>query len=479
MASPWELKVDSLNAGADLFTLPAYAAGTTPFVLPETVSITAAANGGGASISFEVIQSNTNGTPWFATSIFPDNSRVRFFDTRYSGATPIAMGFITSITAELLPSGQGTRATVNAQDPTAWLEKIVLRRGKVGSSVQNVGPYKTTGTADQSIITEILGVVNALASGSYTEDAATKLIFNASTAPTYYGASTSLSAGSPSFGRQTFEPQTLASAIDTVRGLAEGFDGKIRRYWVDANARLNYGITGTAPANPTAPVEIITSGTQVVGSSAATTQVFANSIKVSLDHNAQVDRIFTRAASYQSDLDRGRGSGTAGPYTTGNTVDPYVRTAGSAAPTGPGTAFARPTGPRSEKMFEMSQFRGLNNSNRADYIDRFTGATFALNAVPKRTISVSIAGAIGTATSSPDLSYGFVQGYTGGSPYTLTKTIAAGQYIKLTAPALNLSGLFRIESLTYSFRTGSTIVDLDLELEFRKKGLREIILGEG
>jgi len=480
MPSPWELRVDSLNAGADLFTLPAYAAGTTPFVLPETVSITAAANGGGASISFEVIQSNTNGTPWFATSIFPDNSRVRFFDTRYSGATPIAMGFITSIDAELLPSGQGTRARVSASDPTAWLEKVVLRKGKIGSATQqSVGPIKTANTTDQAIITEILGYVNGAASGSYTEDAATKLIFNAATAPLYYGSATSLNAGSPSYGRQTFEPQTFASAIDTVRGLAEGFDGTIRRYWVDANARLNYGITGTAPANPTAPVEIITSGTQVVGSSAATTQVFANSIKVNLDHNSQVDRIFTRAASYQSDLDRGRGSGTSGPYTRGNTVDPYVRTAGSAIPTGPGTAFARPTGPRSEKMFDLSQFRGLNNSNRADYIDRFTGATFALNAVPKRTISVSIAGAIGTATSTPDLSYGFVQGYTGGSPYTLTKTIAAGQYIKLTAPALNLSGLFRIESLTYSFRTGSTIVDLDLELEFRKKGLREIILGEG
>ena len=479
MPAPWELRVDSLNAGADLFTLPAYAAGTTPFVLPESVSISQAANGGGASISFEVIQSNTNGTPWFATSIFPDNSRVRFFDTRYSGATPIAMGFITSIDAELLPSGQGTRARVSAQDPTAWMEKIILRRGKIGSAQQNVGPYKTTGTADQAIITEILGVVNGSAGGSYTEDAATKLIFNAAAAPIYYGASTSLSAGSPSYGRQTFEPQTLASAIDTVRGLAEGFDGKIRRAWVDANGVLNYGITGTAPANPTAPVEIITSGTQVVGSSSATTKVFANSIKVNLDHNAQVDRIFTRAASYDSTLDRGRGTAATGAFTTGNTVDPYVRTAGSAMPAGPGTAFARPTGPRSEKMFEMSQFRGLNNVNRADYIDRFTGATFALNAVPKRTISVSISGAIGTATSAPDLSYGFVQGYTGGSPYTLTKTIAAGQYIKLTAPALNLSGLYRIESLTYSFRTGSSIVDLDLELEFRKKGLREIILGEG
>jgi len=479
MPAPWELRVDSLNAGADLFTLPTYAAGTTPFVLPESVSISQAANGGGASISFEVIQPQTNGTPWFATSTFPDNSRVRFFDTRYSSGTPIAMGFITSIEAELLPSGQGTRATVNAADPTGWLEKIILRRGKIGSSQQNVGPYKTAGTTDQAIITEILGVVNGSAGGSYTEDAATKLIFNAAAAPIYYGTATSLSAGSPTYGRQTFEPQTLASAIDTVRGLAEGFDGKIRRYWVDANAVLNYGITGTAPANPTAPVEIITSGTQVVGSSSATTKVFANSIKVNLDHNSQVDRIFTRAASYDSTLDRGRGTAATGAYTTGNTVDPYVRTAGSAMPAGPGTAFARPTGPRSEKMFEMSQFRGLNNSNRADFIDRFTGATFALNAVPKRTISVSISGAIGTATSAPDLSYGFVQGYTGGSPYTLTKTIAAGQYIKLTAPALNLSGLYRIESLTYSFRTGSSIVDLDLELEFRKKGLREIILGEG
>ena len=479
MPAPWELRVDSLNAGADLFTLPAYAAGTTPFVLPESVSISQAANGGGASISFEVIQPQTNGTPWFATSTFPDNSRVRFFDTRYSSGTPIAMGFITSIEAQLLPSGQGTRATVNAADPTGWLEKIILRRGKIGSSQQNVGPYKTAGTTDQAIITEILGVVNGSGGGSYTEDAATKLIFNAAAAPIYYGTATSLSAGSPTYGRQTFEPQTLASAIDTVRGLAEGFDGKIRRYWVDANAVLNYGITGTAPANPTAPIEIITSGTQVVGSSSATTKIFANSIKVGLDHNSQVDRIFTRAASYDSTLDRGRGTAASGPYTTGNTVDPYVRTAGSAAPAGPGTAFARPTGPRSEKLFEMGQFRGLNNANRADFIDRFTGATFALNAVPKRTISVSISGAIGTATSAPDLSFGFVQGYTGGSPYTLTKTIAAGQYIKLTAPALNLSGLYRIESLSYSFRTGSSIVDLDLELEFRKKGLREIILGEG
>lgn len=479
MPGPFELKVDSLNAGADLFTLPAYSAGTIPFVLPESVSISQAANGGGASISFEVIQNQTSGTPWFSTGTFPDNSRVRFFDTRFAAGTPIAMGFITSIDAELLPSGQGTKARVVAQDPTAFLEKIILRKGKIGSTVQNVGPIKTAGTTDQAIITEILGYVNGAASGSYTQDAATRLIFNASAAPIYAGTATSLSAGSPSFGRQTFEPQSLASAIDTVRGLAEGFDGKIRRAYVDANAVLNYGITGVAPANPTAPVEIITSGTQVVGSSAATTKVFANSITVNLDHDAQIDRIFTRAASYQSDLDRGRGTASSGAFTTGNTVDPYVRTAGSAAPTGPGTAFARPVGPRSERLFELSQFRGLNNANRADYINRFTGATFALNAVPKRTISVSLSGAIGTAGAAPDLSSGFVQGYTGGSPFTLTKKIEAGQYIKLTAPALDIAGIYRIEAITFSFRTGSSIVGIDLELEFRKKGLREIILGEG
>lgn len=478
-ALPWELRVDGVNGGANLLTLPTYAQAGTPFVLPESVSISQAANGGGATISFEVTEALSVGSPWFALSTLNDNARVRFFDTRYSGSTPIALGYITSIDVSLLPNGVGTKASVTASDPTGWLEKIVVRKGKIGSATQqNVGPFTAAGTTDQQIITNILSYVAGAASGSYTQDAATKLIFDASLGATYTGTSTVIASAKSPF---RVEPQTLASVLDTIRGLAEGVDGVIRRYWVDATGKLNYGKTGTAPANPTAPFAIVTSGTPVVGSSSARTTVYADSITVNLDHDATVDRIVTRAASWQSDLDRGRGdlADRSGAFTTGNTVDPYVRTAGSAAPAGPGTAYAR-SGPRAEQLFELGSFRGLDNANRADYIDRFTGATFNLNYQPKRTISLTVSGA-GSSTASPDHEYGFVQGYSGGSPYSLVKRIQAGDYLLLTAPALDIgtATMFRIESLTLGFEPGSSIAKLDLELNFRKKGLREIILGEG
>ena len=469
MPIPWELRVDGINSGANLLDLPAYTSPTTPYVLPESVSISQAANGGGASISFEVIQPNTNGgTPWFSTNTFPDHCRVRFFDSRFSSfasGTPIFLGFITAIDASLTGSGQGNIASVSAQDPTAWLEKVIVRKGKVGTSQQNVGTFYTAGTTDQAIITEVLGYVNAKASGSYTQDTETKKIFNAALSPTYVGSATVI-------GKQLVEVGTLSGFLDTIKSLAEGKDGVVRRFWVDENARLNYGKVGTAPASPTAPIEIITSGNPVVGSSSATTKIYANSIKVNLDHASQIDRIITRTRSYDSSLDRGTAS-------AGNTADPYVRTAGSAFPKGPGTAYARPAGPRSEALFDLGSFRGLDNSNRANFVDTFTGSSFALNWKPKRSISISISGA-GSSTATPDLSYGYVQGYTGGSPYTLTTKISAGQYIRISAPALDIpnDSIFRIESLTMGFETGSSIAKIDLELDFRKKGLREIILGE-
>jgi hypothetical protein len=477
-AFPWELRVDGVNGGANLFTLPTYEQAGTPYVLPESVSVSQAANGGGASISFEVIESLSIGSPWFALSTLNDNARVRFFDTRYSGSTPIALGYITSIDVSLLPNGVGTKASVTASDPTGWLEKIVVRKGKIKSTVQPVGAFTASGVTDQSIINSILGYVKGATNGSYTQDAATKLIFDASLAPNFVGAATTIASSKKPY---RVEVQTLASVLDSIRSLAEGVDGVIRRYWVDATGRLNYGTTGTAPANPTAPFAVITSGTPVTGSSSARTTVYANSLTVNLDHDSTVDRIFTKAASYQSDLDRGRGNlaTRTGAFTTGNTVDPYVRTAGSAAPRGPGTAYAR-SGPRAEQLFELSSFRGLDNANRADYIDRFTGATFNLNYQPKRTISLSIVGA-GSSTATPDHEYGFVQGYSGGSPYSLVKRIQAGDYLLLTAPALDIgtATMFRIESLTIGFEPGSSTAKLDLELNFRKKGLREIILGEG
>ena len=470
MPIPWELRVDGINSGANLLELPAYSSPTTPFVLPETISLSQAATGGGASLSFEVVQNlTTGGTPWFSTTTFGDNARVRFFDTRafsFASGTPIFMGYITKLDAKLTGSGQGVVVSVAAQDPTAWLEKVILRKGKIGSTQQNVGTWNSKGTTDQAIITEMLGYVDGASSGSYTQDTETKKIFDASLAPTYSGTATVI-------GRQLIEVATLSGAIETIRALADGTDGIIRRAWVDATGRLNYGKVGTAPANATAPFAVITTGTPSVGSSSTPTTVFANSISVSLDHNAQTDRIITRTKSWDSTLDRGTAT------STGNSADPYVRTAGSAAPKGPGTAYARPAGPRSEVLFELGSFRGLDNSNRANFVDKFNNASFALTYKPKRSISLTIAGA-GSSTATPDHTYGFVQGYTGASPYTLRKYVQAGDYLKVSAPALDIPDgtLLRIESLTMSFPQGGATAQLDLELDFRKKGLREIILGE-
>ena len=225
MPIPWELRGDGINAGANLLDLPAYSSPTTPFVLPETISLSQAATGGGASLSFEVVQNLTpGGTPWFSTNTFGDNARVRYFHTRafpFASGTPIFMGYITSLDAKLTGSGQGVMVSVSAQDPTAWLEKVIVRKGKIGSTRQNVGTWYSKGTTDQAIITEILGYVNGKASGSYTQDAETKKIFNASLAPAYAGSATVI-------GRQLIEVATLSGAIETTRALAEGKDGIIR-----------------------------------------------------------------------------------------------------------------------------------------------------------------------------------------------------------------------------------------------------------
>jgi hypothetical protein len=63
--------------------------------------------------------------------------------------------------------------------------------------------------------------------------------------------------------------------------------------------------------------------------------------------------------------------------------------------------------------------------------------------------------------------YGFVKGYkqTGASTYALQDGWEAGQYVSIVASSLDLSGLYRIESLTMSFEPGSMIRQFDLTCE--------------
>jgi len=124
--------------------------------------------------------------------------------------------------------------------------------------------------------------------------------------------------------------------------------------------------------------------------------------------------------------------------------------------------------------------------DRGTQIGRLARATMQTRGKPVRTVSFTVAGSNLTQTSSPDWSYGYSQGYaqTGASTWSLVKAWLPNQYVKLTAPALDLSAtILRIASVTMSFESGSTYqVRYDVEAEFRRrklgKALRRILVGE-
>jgi hypothetical protein len=98
-----------------------------------------------------------------------------------------------------------------------------------------------------------------------------------------------------------------------------------------------------------------------------------------------------------------------------------------------------------------------------DYGKKYFGTdTYPNRAAPQRSITFSVRGA--DTTNTP---YGFVKGYkqTGASTYALQDGWEAGQYVSIVASSLDLSGLYRIESLTMSFEPGSMIRQFDLTCE--------------
>jgi hypothetical protein len=105
---------------------------------------------------------------------------------------------------------------------------------------------------------------------------------------------------------------------------------------------------------------------------------------------------------------------------------------------------------------------------------------------PIRTVSFTIAGGNLSQTSSPDWSYGYSQGYalTALATYTLVKAWLPGQYVKLTAPALDLSSaILYIPTVTMRFAAGggSYQVQYEIQADFRRqylKGMGRLIQGE-
>ena len=471
MANPFSLIVAGVDGGANLLDLPAPSATTTPYVDLATFSLTLSGDGGG-QMTFDVIQPVTpGGGPWWRSGGVHDNARVQFFDSRYSAGTPLFLGFITNVSASLLPNGLGTRCTVSVADADAWLEKTIVRKGFVGTNIkQMVGPFSrgNSTTTDRDHINAILAKVYNQVNDATTRQILDTSVISGSARAVYSGTAVTI-------GRQTFKPASLTSALDQIAEEASGASGLVYRYWVDGDGRINYGPVSAAPSYATAPLEIVTDPASVTaGSGSVASKMLPRSFTVDVDHDQIVKGIFVQAANTRARWDRNA---------TPPTNDPYFRTYDGGTPYF-GSGLASRSGPEPHSVFSAPKVKGA--VSRTTKIQRLTKATFQSRAVPIRTVNFTLAGSDLSQTASPDWTYGFTQGYaqTDVSTWTLVKAWLPNQYVKLTSSALDLSGtILRIASVTMSFESDSTYqVRYDIEAEYRRKrmgkALKRLLVGE-
>ena len=455
MSNPYSVTIAGVGGGtANLLTLPAASAGTTPYIDLESLNATVSADGGGR-MSFEVVQTETPiAGPWWKSGTVADNARVQFLDTRYSSGTALFLGYITGIDAQMLGSGFGTRATVTVADADGWLGKTVVRKSYTGTDIyQQVGSFKQGGTAmtDRDHINKLLERIHNQVNDATTRQILNTAAISGSTRAVYSGTAVTL-------GSLDFKATTLTSALSQIAEEASGENGLPYNFYVDGAARLNYGPI-VVPATATAPAEIVTDPTAArTGSAGTATRLLAHNLSVSLDHDEIVKGIFVQAADSRADRD-----GNASPITN----EPYFRTYTGSAPNS-GSGLAARTGPIPQEVFSAPKVGKFGFGSRSAKVQRLTKGTMQVRSKPVRSVSFSISGASQTQTSNPNWQYGLVQGYS--SAGSLVSAWLPGQFVKVTAAALDLNEVLRVASVTYSFESaGSYQLRVDIEAEYTKR----------
>lgn len=475
MANPFSLIVAGVDSGANLLDLPSPSATTTPYVDLASLTLTLSGDGNGGSMQFDVIEPKTPvAGPWWRSGAVYDNARVQFFDSRYSGSSPIFLGYITGIDARMLENGLGSRATVTAEDADGWLQKTIIRNGTTGIRATSFVDSFTLGSStstDRDIINGLLARVNTQVNDATTRQILDTSVISGSTRAIYTGSAQTI-------GKQTFKASTLQSALDQVAEAAGGIADIQYRYWVDTDGRLNYGPKTTAPTYATAPAEIVTDPASVqTGSASTVTRLLARDLSVNLDHSDIVKGIFVQADSAYARYDNNQ------TWPTAPTNDPYFRTyTGTYSRNGAGLASRN--GPLPHEVFSAPKI--VAKADRGATIGALARATMVTRGKPVRTVSFTIAGGDLNQTSAPDWEYGYSQGYalTAAATYTLVKAWLPGQYVKLTAPALDLSAaILYIPTVTMRFAEGGGTyqVQYEIQADFRRqylKGLRGLIAGE-
>jgi hypothetical protein len=476
MANPVSLIIAGVDSGANLLDLPAPAATTTPYVELSSLSLTLSGDDSPGAMNFTVIQPKTpsGNLPWWRSGAVHDNARVQFFDSRYSASTPLFLGYISNIQGELLENGVGTRATVQVTGATGWLQQTIIRNGKTGIRATSFVDSFTLGTStstDRDIINGLLARVHTQVNDATTRQILNTAVISGSTRAIYTGTAQTI-------GKQTFKATTLQSALDSVAEEAGGVADVQYRFWVDGDGRLNYGPKTVAPTYATAPAEIVTDPANIqTGSASTVTRLFARDLSVNLDHENILKGIFVMADSAYARYDSNQ------TWPTAPTNDPYFRTyTGTYSRDGAGLASR--SGPLPHEVFSAPKI--VKKSDRGTQIGALARGTMATRAQPRRTVSFTIAGGNLSQTASPDWEYGYTQGYalTAAATYTLVKAWLPGQYVKITAPMLDLSStILYIPQVTMRFADGGGTyqVQYEIQADFRRqyiKGLRGLVGGE-
>jgi len=175
-------------------------------------------------------------------------------------------------------------------------------------------------------------------------------------------------------------------------------------------------------------------------------------------------------------------TGTSGTITSGAAVGTASAQGSGTSRTGAGQTTRN--GPIPHEVFSAPKIN--NKSDRGKEISLLARGTMTTRSQPRRTVSFTVAGGNLSQTSNPDWEYGYTQGYalTATATYTLVKAWLPGQYVKITAPMLDLSStILYIATVTLRFAEGGGTyqVQYEIEADFRRQylsGLRGLIGGE-
>jgi len=271
--------------------------------------------------------------------------------------------------------------------------------------------------AETAAVTKMLAVVAA----NKTDDYALNRLLRTTTTSQISGSSKPNQAG------VSFPAGTLRSALDSVVEAYSGMDSKDRRYFVNTQGQLVYGLTDSTavPTYATAPYKVITTGTQNPNTTTAAATLFVNTLVVDWDY-----RTTKEALVVTSSIDNSPGVTRVQNYVdSGYTL--------------------RPLAPTFDDVVEAP----TRSTNVQSEIGRVATAFFLERHKPILSGSFTIRG---NGTQSFNR-YGYNSGYaqTGASSFALVEGWKPGQWVDVTCAELGLSGLYRIEQVDWGLEPGS------------------------